>query len=110
METKHHQNPKSTEDTEQKKEKFIQILKQIKSATSSEKNKRYTNISVKQCIVGKRESGTQFLIDIDTLFDIYNNANIEDIQPSDLEDYINDKGPSRSPAVAILHEVEKHIK
>lgn len=90
------------------KEDFTQLLKEIKSATSSEQNKIYTNISVKPCIVGERESGTQFIFDIDVLYDIYQHENLKTITPSDLKVYIRDL--SRSAAAAILHEVEKHIK
>ena len=85
------------------KEEFVQILQKIDSATSSEQNKYYSDIMIKPCISGYRESRSQFLIDIDILYDIYTNEEPEDITPSFLETYIKDK--TRSAAAAILKRI-----
>lgn len=87
---------------EQERNRFIQVLKEIKSAVSTSQGKRYTNISVKPpYIVGYRESGSKFYIDIDTLCDIYYNENIETLRPTDLKIYFP-KNRFRSAACAIL--------
>ena len=94
---------------EQERNRFIQVLKEIKSAKSIALKKQYSNISVTDTlthIVGYRESRTKFRINIDTLCNIYYKGNIESLRPSDLKEYFP-HSRFRSPACAILHRVYK---
>ncbi len=83
-------------------EEFVKILKTVKSAKSASQDKKYVNIKVVgKNILGQRESGDEFKIDIEQLYIAHRQETI--ITTTVLKKYI--KNRTQSPSLAILIEM-----
>ncbi len=83
-------------------DEFIKVLETVKSAKSARSNRKYVMIRIEgKNVVGQRESGKEFKIDIDQLFLAH--VNEPEINTTILKEYI--KTRAQSPSLAILFEM-----